>query len=41
MRATELDRIVREAASVQIQDRARHTIITVVKALDRLLEENE
>jgi len=41
MRATELDKIVRKAASVQIQDRARHTIITVVKALDRLLEENE
>jgi hypothetical protein len=41
MRATELDNIVREAASVQIQDRARHTIITVVKELDRLLAENE
>jgi hypothetical protein len=41
MRATELDKIVRKAASVQIQDRARHTITTVVKALDRLLEENE
>ena len=41
MRATELDKIVRKAASVQIQDRARHTIITVVKALDRLLEENQ
>jgi hypothetical protein len=41
MRATELDKIVRKAASLQIQDRARHTIITVVKALDRLLEENE
>lgn len=41
MRATELHNIVREAASVQIQDRARHTIITVVKALDRLLAENE
>jgi len=41
MRATELDKIVRKAASVQIQDRARHTIITVVKALDRLLEEYE
>ncbi len=41
MRATELDKIVRKAASVQIQDRARHTIIAVVKALDRLLEENE
>lgn len=41
MRATELDKIVRKASSVQIQDRARHTIISVVKALDRLLEENE
>lgn len=41
MRATELNKIVRKAASVQIQDRARHTITTVVKALDRLLEENE
>lgn len=41
MRATELDKIVRKAASVQIQDRARQTIITVVKALDRLLEEKE
>lgn len=40
MRATELDEIVRKAASVQIQDRVRHTIITVVKALDRLLEGN-
>jgi hypothetical protein len=41
MRSTELDKIVRKATSLQIQDRARHTIITVVKALDRLLEENE
>jgi hypothetical protein len=41
VQAMELSKIVREAASVQIQDRARHTIITVVKALDRLLEENE
>ena len=41
IRDTELDKIVCEAAFVQIQDRARHTIITVVKALDRLLEENE
>ncbi len=40
MRAKELDQIVRKAASVQIQDRARHTIIAVVKALDRLLEEH-
>jgi len=41
MRAKELDKIVRKAASVQIQDRARHTIISIVTALDRLLEENE
>lgn len=41
MRASDLDSIVRKAASVQIQDRARHTIITVVKALDCLLEEKE
>jgi hypothetical protein len=41
MRSTELGKIVNEAASVQIQDRARHTIIAVVKALDWLLEENE
>lgn len=40
MLSTELDKIVRKAASVQVQDRARHTIITVVKALDRLLEES-
>jgi hypothetical protein len=40
MRAS-LNRIVSKAASVQIQDRARHTIITVVKTLDRLLEERE
>lgn len=41
MRARDLDGIVRKAASVPIEDRARHTIIAVVKALDRLLEENE
>jgi hypothetical protein len=41
MRAKELDNIVRKAASVQIQDRARQTITTVVKALDRLLEVSE
>jgi hypothetical protein len=41
MRASDLDKLVCKAASVQIQDRARHTIITVVKALDRLLEDNE
>ncbi|GIV86978.1 MAG: hypothetical protein KatS3mg054_1007 [Chloroflexus sp.] len=41
MKAKELKEIVRKAASIQIQDRARHTITTVVKALDRLLEENE
>jgi hypothetical protein len=41
MRAKELDQIVRKTASISVQDRARHTIITVVKALDRLLEQKE
>jgi hypothetical protein len=36
-----LDEIVCKAASAQIQDRARHTIIAVVKALDRLFEEKQ
>jgi len=40
MRATELKNIVRKAAALQIQDRARHAITSVVKALDRLLEEH-
>lgn len=31
--------IVRNAAEVQVQDRARHTITEVVKVLDRLLED--
>lgn len=38
MKASQLDAIVRKAAAVQIQDRARHTIISVVKALDDLLD---
>lgn len=41
MKASDLDAIVRKAASVQIQDRARHTITTVVRTLDRLLEDSE
>lgn len=38
MKASQLDAIVRNAASIQIQDRARHTITSVVKSLDNLLE---
>ncbi len=41
MKAAGLDAIVRKAAAVQIQDRARHTITTVVSALDDLLQEAE
>lgn len=41
MRASQLEKIVHNAASVPVQDRARHTIISVVKALDNLLQENE
>ncbi|MBF8264318.1 MAG: hypothetical protein HW384_182 [Dehalococcoidia bacterium] len=36
-----LKEIVHKAASLQTQDRARHTIISVVKALDDLLEQSE
>lgn len=38
MKASELDAIVRKAAAVPVQDRARHTITTVVRALDDLLQ---
>ena len=38
MKTAQLDAIVQKAAAVQIQDRARHTITTVVKALDDLLQ---
>lgn len=41
MQRTELDEIVRKAASIRTEDRVRYTIVTVVKALDRLLEVNE
>jgi hypothetical protein len=41
MKSSDLRRIVEHAASIQIQDRARHTITTVVKSLDRLLQEQE
>jgi hypothetical protein len=41
MKARELYAIVERAASVQVQDRARHTIREVVQSLDRLLEERE
>lgn len=40
MKAMHLNGIVRKAASLQIQDRARHVIISVVKALDNLLQES-
>jgi BREX system ATP-binding protein BrxC/D len=39
MRITQLRTLVKETASVQIEDRARHTIREVVKALDQLIEE--
>ena len=39
MKYSHLRQIVHQAASLQIQDRARHTIVTVVKALDHLLED--
>lgn len=36
----ELDAVLRDATSVQIQDRARHAIVSVVKMLDRLAEDS-
>jgi len=39
MEASQLQQIVRKAASPQIQDRARHAIESVVKSLDELLQE--
>lgn len=39
MKASQLDSIVRKAAAVPVQDRARHTITSVVKFLDRLFED--
>jgi len=41
MKSSELKSIVKKAASVQVQDRARHTITAVVKSLDRLFEDHE
>ena len=41
MKSSHLRRIVEHAASIQIQDRARHTITTVVKSLDILLQDQE
>jgi len=41
MKASQLRSIVEHAASIQIQDRARHTITTVVRSLDGLLQEQE
>lgn len=38
MKYSQLMQIVKQASALQIQDRARHTIITVVKALDQLFE---
>ncbi len=39
MKAARLRAVVNNAASVQVQDRARHTITEVVKVLDQLLED--
>jgi hypothetical protein len=41
MKASQLRNIVREAASMQIQDRSRHTITSVVRMLDRLFQDRE
>lgn len=41
MRASDLNGIIVNAAALQLQDRARHVIISVVKALDDLLQENQ
>jgi hypothetical protein len=41
MKASQLNAIVCAAASVQIQDRARYVIISIVKALNDLLQESE
>jgi hypothetical protein len=38
MTAWHLNSVVRNAASLQVQDRARHVIISVVKVLDELLQ---
>ena len=41
MKASHLKEIVHNAASLQIQDRARHVIVSVVKALNHILDEQE
>jgi hypothetical protein len=41
MPASHLKSVVAKAASIQVQDRARHTIREVVTALDRLLEDGQ
>ena len=41
MKMSQLRSIVKEAASMQTQDRARHTITTVVRAIDTLFQEIE
>ena len=38
MKASSLREIIRKAASLQIQDRARHVIVSIVKALDELAQ---
>jgi hypothetical protein len=40
MKASHLKEIVSKAASLRIQDRARHVIVSVVKALDELFQES-
>jgi hypothetical protein len=39
VKRAKLAAVVQKAATVQIQDRARHTIVSVVRALDAHLEE--
>jgi hypothetical protein len=39
--SAKLKTLVREAASVPVEDRARHTIKAVVKYLDKALDESE
>lgn len=41
MKASELKKLVRQAASIQIQDRSRQAIIKVVRVLDELLDKNK
>lgn len=39
MKASDLDALVLRSSSIPVQDRSRHTITSVVKFLDRLLED--